>query len=86
VFRLRATRMRAHANAKGHRGRRIRDLTPGVEHRDRNVILSTLAFVSRSLTLAISHPHLIAQVMPRRSPRKCGLRLRIHAARRLRCQ
>jgi hypothetical protein len=43
---------------------RVRDSAPGVEHRDRNVILLTLAFLSRSLTLAISHPHLIAQVYP----------------------
>jgi hypothetical protein len=44
----------------------IRDLAPAAEHRtehrDRNVILSTLALVSRSLTLSVSRPHLIAQV------------------------
>src|SRR5271156_1135711 len=42
----------------------VRDLAPGAEQRDRNVILLTLAFLSRSLTLAVSFPHLIAQVYP----------------------
>ena len=51
---------------------RVRDLAPGAEHRDRNVILVTLAFLSRSLTLAVSRPHLIARSMPRRLPRKSG--------------
>jgi hypothetical protein len=41
---------------------RVRDLDRGAQHLDRRVILSTLAFLSRSLTLAISLPHLIAQV------------------------
>jgi len=43
---------------------RVRDSATGAEHRDRNVILLALAFLSRSLTLAISHPHLIAQAYP----------------------
>jgi hypothetical protein len=37
-------------------------LAPGAEHRDGNVILLTFAFLSRSLTLAVYRPHLIAQV------------------------
>jgi hypothetical protein len=45
---------------------RFRDLTLGAEHRDCNVILLTLALLSRSLTLAVSCPHLIAQVYPER--------------------
>jgi hypothetical protein len=41
---------------------RVKDLFPGTEHRERHVILVTLAFLSRSLTLAISRPHLITQI------------------------
>jgi hypothetical protein len=52
---------------------RVRDSAPGAEHQDRNVILLTLAFLSRSLTLAISHAHLIAQVYPETMPRKSGV-------------
>jgi hypothetical protein len=43
---------------------RVRHSAPGAEYRDRDVILLTLVFLSRSLTLAISLPHLIAQVYP----------------------
>ena len=43
---------------------RVRDSAPGAEHRERSVILLTLALLSRSLILAVSLPHLIAQVYP----------------------
>ena len=51
---------------------RVRDLDRGAEHRDCSVILSTLAFLSRSMTLAASRPHLILRSMSRRLPRKSG--------------
>jgi hypothetical protein len=51
---------------------RVEDLDRSTEHRDGDVILSTLAFLSTSLTLPISLPHLIAQPIPIRSPHKSG--------------
>jgi hypothetical protein len=44
-------------------------------------MLLTLAFLSRSLTLAVPLPHLIAQVSPETIPRKSGFSLRFDAAR-----
>jgi hypothetical protein len=43
---------------------RFKDLSPIAEHRDRNVILLTLASLSQSLTLPVSRDHLIAQSFP----------------------
>ena len=63
---------------------RVRDFAPGAEHRDRNVIPLTLAFLSRSLTLAVSRPHLIAQVCRDDCRVNPGFSLRFHAARWLR--
>lgn len=51
---------------------RVEDLDRNTEPRDGDVILSTLAFLSTSLTLPISLLHLIAQPIPIRSPRKSG--------------
>jgi hypothetical protein len=54
VFRLRVTR--------------AKDLAPVLncrtEHPNRNVNRLTLAFLSRSLTLAVSHPHSTPPVQP----------------------
>ena len=66
---------------------RVRDLAPGTEHRDRSVIRLTLAFLSRSLILAVSLPHLISQVYPETIASQIRLfALHLRAARGLRYQ
>jgi hypothetical protein len=51
---------------------RVEDLDRSTEHREGDVILSTLAFLSTSLTLPISLPYLITQPIPIHSPCKSG--------------
>ena len=67
------------------RAARVRDLAPGAEHRDRNVIPLTLALLSRSLTLAAYRPPLDCSGLCRDDCRvNPGFSLRFHAARWLR--